>query len=693
MKNYLRVLTYLVSVHLIALLMMSVFRVLFFVAVCHDLEPQALDQWGLIAKGFAHGLWFDNVIACYILALPLVAGAVMGAIGRWKRWMVNALGGWFGTMYTLVFMAEATNIPYYNYFSKPLNASVWNWAEYATTTAGMLFGETSYYLYIFYFFAFTTAFIMLLRRMNRRLWCRLSGTPYVPFNTVWKRLKRRLTKRYGAAEATEAQAAAAHMTAAPQPASAPRWVERGVIAVCFVATGLLCFLGIRGRFGYNPIKVSAAYFCSYPVLNNMGINPMFSFLATSLDELRPERQRLTLMDDSTAVCQVQQLLGRQGIEGISPIARRVTPEGPIKRHNVVLVLMESMSARLMGAFGNTQNLTPNLDSLYNSSLSFANFYSAGNHTNHGLYATLYSFPSIMYRNAMKGSDIPVYSGLPTVLRDHGWQTLFFMTHEGQYDNMNGFFRTNGYDEVYAQENYPSDRVVNSFGVPDDFLFTYALPVLRQRAATGKPFFATLLTISNHPPYCVPADFKARTKEPETQIVEYADACIGNFMAAAEREPWAKNTIFVFLGDHGKKVGTTHSELPDCFNHIPLIIRGPGITPEVRTDFAGQVDVAPTLLGMLNVPYVQNNFGVDLGRERRPAIFYAADKTIAARDSSALFVFNPDLDMEFCYDLRDGQPIKTVENDHFRFLRNYCFSMLQCTEYVVGKRMTTDGQKK
>ena len=73
MKNYLRVLTYLVSVHLIALLMMSVFRVLFFVAVCHDLDPQALDQWGLIAKGFAHGLWFDNVIACYILALPLVA--------------------------------------------------------------------------------------------------------------------------------------------------------------------------------------------------------------------------------------------------------------------------------------------------------------------------------------------------------------------------------------------------------------------------------------------------------------------------------------------------------------------------------------------------------------------------------------------------------------------------------------------
>ena len=313
MKNYLKVLAYLVCVHLLALLMMSVFRILFFVAVCHDLDPEALEQWGLIAQGFVHGLWFDNVIACYILALPLLASAVMAGVGRWKRWMVNALGGWFGTMYTLVILAETTNIPYYAYFSKPLNASVWNWAEYATTTAGMLFGETSYYLYIFYFVAFTTAFIMLLRRMNRRLWCHLSGTPYRPFNTVWKRLKRRITKQQsaedGAGISGDAGTSATSATTCP-----PRWAERGLIAACFVVTGLLCFLGIRGRLGYNPIKVSAAYFCSYPVLNNMGINPMFSFLATSLDEMRPERKRLTLMDDSTAVAQVQQLLGHQSVD-------------------------------------------------------------------------------------------------------------------------------------------------------------------------------------------------------------------------------------------------------------------------------------------------------------------------------------------------------------------------------------------
>lgn len=72
--------------------------------------------------------------------------------------------------------------------------------------------------------------------------------------------------------------------------------------------------------------------------------------------------------------------------------------------------------------------------------------------------------------------------------------FFFMTHESQYDNMNGFLRSNGYDEIYAQENYPSEKVVNSFGVQDDFLYEYAIPVLTERSASVQPFFATLLSI-------------------------------------------------------------------------------------------------------------------------------------------------------------------------------------------------------
>lgn len=86
---------------------------------------------------------------------------------------------------------------------------------------------------------------------------------------------------------------------------------------------------------------------------------------------------------------------------------------------------------------------------------------------------------------------------------------------------------------------------------DDFMYQYALPILNERAGTGNPFFSVLLSISNHPPYVIPPYFHPHSDVLEEQIVEYADWSIRQFMQAAEKQPWFDNTIFVFLGDHGK----------------------------------------------------------------------------------------------------------------------------------------------
>lgn len=203
--------------------------------------------------------------------------------------------------------------------------------------------------------------------------------------------------------------------------------------------------------------------------------------------------------------------------------------------------------------------------------------------------------------------------------------------------------------------------------------------------------ATLLTISNHPPYVVPDAFADPSLTPEEQIVRYADHCIGSFMQQAAREPWYKNTLFVFLGDHGKMVGTSNCELPESFNHIPLFIHGEGLSPREISNFAGQVDVAPTLLGMLRVPYVQNNFGIDLLREQRPAAFYTADKTIAARNATHLYVYNAETDREYCYRLDpQGTPTEAPAfGAEWQPLKDYVFSLLQTTEYMVQHGMTTD----
>ena len=181
---------------------------------------------------------------------------------------------------------------------------------------------------------------------------------------------------------------------------------------------------------------------------------------------------------------------------------------------------------------------------------------------------------------------------------------------------------------------------------------------------------------------MPQWFHPRTKDPETQIVEYADWCIGDFLRKAAREPWYDNTLFVVQADHGKLVGEVDSELPQSYNHIPLMIFGRGIEPRTYDGLGMQVDVMPTLLGLLGLSYTYDGFGVDLLRESRPMVFYSADDQVVARDSSRYFIYTPKLQKSFCYEcLPDGRLRESREDSAFSRLRDYVFSMIQTAEFV------------
>lgn len=641
-------LLYLLTIHIGALLFFFIFRFILFVSTDHQFPENIQNDVALQAIAFIKGVWFDNVIACYILLLPLVILWIAGICNYTAKWLYKATAVYFIVFYSLSFIISAANIPYFGYFFKTINSSIYNWFGYGATTAGMVFGETSFYFPIFLGVVSILAF----------------GWGIMTLSSYFYRLSIKV------------------------PNSISR-IHRIAVFVTGAACIGLCLFGIRGRMGYNPIKVSQAYYCEDPFLNQLGVNPVFNLLTSTLDDNRKENRYLHLMPEQEAILEVQKLLDRKGIAEISPIAHEIKQSANATPKNVVLIFMESMSANLMGSFGSAKNLTPFLDSLYQQSLSFSHFYSSGIHTNHGMYSTLYSFPAIMKRNAMKGSVIPIYSGLPTILKDNGYQNLFFMTHESQYDNMNAFFRTNGFDEIYAQENYPAEKVVNSFGVQDDFLYQYALPVLNKKAASGHPFFTVLLSISNHPPYVIPDYFKPHSEKPEDQIVEYADWSIKQFMTEAGKQPWFDNTIFVLLGDHGKLVGSPESEIPQSYNHIPLMIYGKGIQPKIKDQFGGQIDVAPTLLGLLNISYIQNNFGIDLLKEQRPCMFYTADNLIAARDTTHLYIYSPDNQQEFRYEQAENELHFAESSQAFEQLKRYCFSMLQSTEYLVKEHKTID----
>lgn len=650
MKRYLYALRYLVSIHLLGLLIFAAFRLVLYLQGYDYLAGENLSA-ATRAEAFARGLWLDNVVACYIMILPLTVVSVCALMGYYGRRLFRGVGIFFSLFYVLAFAISAADIPYFAYFFKHINASIFNWFGYTGTTLGLMFGEFSYIVAFVLFLCLSFLFVYLARQLRRRTCLDIQRVSPEKFH--WRN-------------------------------------ELLTLLASIVLIGV-CMFGIRGRVGYNPIKVSAAYYCNNTFLNQLGISPAFNLLRSSLEASKSENREIDLMDDQEAVARVRQELHIvDSLPEVSPIARRVENPGEPTGQNVVLIFMESMSAELMGHFGNPWQLTPFLDTLATQSLCFNRFFSAGTHTNHAIHSTLYSYPALMKRNSMKGAVIPFFAGLPTILQDNGYSTLFFMTHESQYDNMNGYLRTNGFDRIFAQEDYPKEKVVNSFGVQDDFLYQYALPVLSQTAREGKPFFAALLSISNHPPYVIPKDFKARNNTDELRIVEFADHALKEFIDQARREEWFDNTIFVFVGDHGKLVGTPRSDMPLSFNHVPLLIYAPStIEPRQIDDLGGQTDIAPTLLGLLQIDYVNNGFGVDLLREKRPAVVFTSDDAVGCVNDSLFYIYKPKENQEWllAHEKAIEQSGDRADEGARQSLRDYSFSVLQTAQYLMSNSLT------
>ena len=148
MKRFLNLVVYILTIHVSALLIAGLFRLVLFISSYHQLTSEALSDKTLPMLAFVHGVWFDNVIGCYILLLPLVVAVVCGVCNYYGKALFRFFTIFFSVFYGLVYLISASDIPYFAYFFKHINSSIFEWFGYAGTTAGMILGESAYYLSI-----------------------------------------------------------------------------------------------------------------------------------------------------------------------------------------------------------------------------------------------------------------------------------------------------------------------------------------------------------------------------------------------------------------------------------------------------------------------------------------------------------------------------------------------------------------
>jgi phosphoglycerol transferase MdoB-like AlkP superfamily enzyme len=303
------------------------------------------------------------------------------------------------------------------------------------------------------------------------------------------------------------------------------------------------------------------------------------------------------------------------------ITRRITAHRPLRKLNVVLISVESLSAGYVGTYGNKEHLTPELDKLSANSLVFTDLYATGTRTVRGLEALSLSVPPTPGESIVKRPHNGNLFSLASVFNRQGYVSEFLYGGYGAFDNMNDFFAHNGY-VVKDRESIPKDTVhaANVWGVADEDLYSMALGEFDRLAKTGKPFFAHIMTTSNHRPYTFP---EGRVKMPQGQrnsAVAYTDWAIGDFIRRARARPWFADTVFVITADHCASSGGI-AALPTFRYRIPLWIYAPAQIPPGRVDRRlSQIDIPPTVLGLLGMSYTSRFYGQDLfalepGRER------------------------------------------------------------------------------
>jgi len=319
------------------------------------------------------------------------------------------------------------------------------------------------------------------------------------------------------------------------------------------------------------------------------------------DELLRDTRRLLITKNETA-----------SSPALDDLSRTIAPSGEEKKWNVFFVCMESMSGSFMSYVGGEDNLTPNLNKLREDSIFFENLYATGTHTVRGMEALSLNLPptpgqAIIYRP--EGTNLKTTFG---PFLDRGYDCGFFYGGDGRFDYMNRFFSTAGIRILDVNAWDEKDITFKtSWGACDEDLFNKAIAEADKNHAKGKPFNFFCMTTSNHRPYEFPAGrIDLTPRDRRRGAVKYADWAIGDLIEKASQKPWFANTLFVIVSDHCAS-SAGRQDIDVTKYRIPALIYNPELVGKQKiTRLASQIDVMPTVFGLLHWPHTTLGYGFD-----------------------------------------------------------------------------------
>ena len=509
-----------------------------------------------------NGLKLDQTVAGYITALPLlVVLAALWIPGRWSR---SVLKGYLLVIAAVAATAFAANLALYEYWAFPLDSSV---LQYLASPKEAL--------------ASVTAGQLLLQRLvaaavfGGMAWCYL-----------------RVLRLYDPARRSTHRA--------------------GSTLVLLLAAGVL-FLPIRGGVSVATANVSKVYFSGRMFLNHAAVNPLFSFLSTLSDgddalyeyEFFPEPERAAIFEP---------------LRGDLPAGIETDTLLCTRRPNIVLFLVESFGRSTVDERVGGEPVAPEFQRLKGEGVYFDNLFANSFRTDRGTVAVLSGFPAQTKMSVMK---LPVKSQrLPSIarsLRREGYATSFYYGGDLNFTNTASYLYGTGFDRLTWQKDLHFDAPTSKWGYADDVVIDAFTDHVLAEAASQRPFFAAMLTLSSHEPFDVPF---AKFDDPMLNAMAFTDACLGRFVERVRQTPVWDDLLVILIADHAYPYpyGIANS---DALRHrIPMLWLGGAVRrPTVVETYGSQSDLAATLLAQLGIAHGDFLFSRDLFDPARPKFGY------------------------------------------------------------------------
>lgn len=581
---------------------------------------------------FRMGFEFDMIATCYAISLPCLLLLLNEFFN--KRSLFFHQAGFLVTLliFWLYAFVSAADFPYFNQFGSHLSRQAFLWTASPGFILKMIFGTVSYYGYLFLFVLFAVAIYMALKRIYRSHLARLREHSFSP-------------------------------------------VRNAVFAVALVP---LLIVGSRGRTsGKSTTHEGLAIVSDNSFVNQIALNPDFTLFRSLLFQKVKTYEVPAGIDESIRFA--RNYLGIAGSYKRS-VERMESPDSAFRPMNIVIVCMESMSSYKMGIH-NHEVLTPNFNNIVKESVYFDRFFSSGIHTFNGLFSTATGFPSLPGEHGLRRYTRQPFTNLANLLQKKNYEASFYSTHDPHFDNMEGFFKENGYPDNFSALNLPHDKSISATGVPDHELFNLFFSNAGKADKT-RPFISFIMTGSDHGPWVIPENipFKPTSEDEYKRATQYADWALGQFMETAKKQSWYENTLFVFLGDHGYAISNTF-EMPLSYHNVPFVLHSPRLLkPDTVHHLGYQPDVLATVAALLNLPFDNTSFGINIMKKQHPFVYFQADDKVGCLSDDGYYFY--ELMSQKTKRLRRYMDQELDMKDYYEVRRAKADSLEQCAKHML-----------